>query len=112
MQYLPLFDYDNRLVSLQETCVIVDSPGAQMLKSFTPAVLQRPMPDAEPAPATGSADWLIRGVGKIGRHLTRALLSIIRTHLEAEQVALDARNYEVIQRQAQEALREYVGRAP
>lgn len=112
MQYNPLFDDHNRLVRVFETCVILDAPGAQMLKHYTPAVLQHPLPESEPVPATGSADWLIRDVGKIGRHLTRAVLSIIKTHLKSEKVALEVANYEIIQREAQEALQEFLKRTP
>jgi hypothetical protein len=108
MQYFPLFDAHDRLVSLRESCVIVDAPRAQMLRSFTPPVLQRPLPDYEPVPETGSVDWLIRDVGKVGRHFTRALLSIIKAHLVEEKVALEAANYERIAREAQEALQEFV----
>jgi hypothetical protein len=63
-------------------------------------------------PTIGSADWLIREVGKVGRHFTRALLEIIKEHLVAEQVALDSRNYALINQQAQEALQEYVHKTP
>lgn len=110
MQYFPAFDAHDRLVSLREACVIVDAPEAQMLKLFVPPVLQRPLPESEPVPATGSADWLIRDVGKVGRHFTRALLSIIKVHLVEEKVTLEAANYERIAREAQEALRDYVNR--
>jgi hypothetical protein len=112
MQYTPFYDIANRLVSLHETCVIVDSPDVHMLQALTPAVLQRPLPANVPAPTTGSADWLIRGVGKIGRHVTRALLEIIKAHLAAERVALEAKNYEIINQQAQNALREYIEKTP
>lgn len=112
MQYHPLFDYNNRLVGMHETCVIVDTPGAHMLKQFTPAVLQRPLPESEPAPSTRSVDWLIRDSGKIGRHFTRALIGIIKTHLKAEQVALEAGNHDLINRRAQEALEEFVKKTP
>ncbi len=54
IQYSPLFDAHDRLVSLRETCVIVDAPRAQMLKSFTPAVLQRPSAGLR----AGARDWL------------------------------------------------------
>ncbi len=111
MDYHPLF-HEARLVRLHETCVIVEAPGAPALRRFTPAVLQRPRPAAEPVPATGSADWLIREVGKVGRHFTRALLQIIRAHLEAERVALEADNPDLINRRAQEALRELVETTP
>ena len=107
MQYFPLFEND-RLISMHETYVIVDSPGAKLLKRFIPPVLLNPLPESEPAPSTRSVDWLIRDAGKIGRHFTRALLKIIKTHLEAEQVALEVSNYDLINRRAQEALREYV----
>ncbi len=95
-----------------QTCVIVESPGSRTLKRFTPAVLQRPMPESEPAPTTRSVDWLIRDSGKVGRHFTRALLGIIKTHLEAEQVALDADNLDLINRHAQDALLEFMSRTP
>jgi hypothetical protein len=107
MQYHPLFS-DHRLIGVYETCVIVDSPGAQILERFTPPVLQRHIPHSEPVPATGSADWLIRDVGKIGRHFTRALLKIIKDHLNEEQVALKAENRDLITCHAQEALKEFV----
>ena len=111
MHYYPLFD-KNRLVSMHELCVIVDSPGARLLQKYTPRVLLRPLPESEKVPTTRSVDWLIRDAGKIGRHFTRALLSIIKTHLEAEQVELDAGNYDVINRRAQDALKEYVLNTP
>jgi hypothetical protein len=111
MQYYPLFEND-RLVSMHQTCVIVDSPGAKLLQRFIPPVLLHPLPEAEPAPSTRSVDWLIRDAGKIGRHFTRALLRIIKTHLEEEQVALEAANYDLINRRAQEALRDYVKNTP
>lgn len=112
MEYHPLFDEQRRLVSMHETCVIVDSPGAHLLKEFTPPVLRRPLPESTPCPETGSADWLLRDAGKVGRHFTRALLTIIKEHLKEEQVVIEARNYERIHREAQEALQEYVKRAP
>jgi hypothetical protein len=111
MKYHPFFTED-RLASVHETCVIVDSPGAHLLRQFTPAVLQRPLPAEEPVPATGSADWLIREVGKVGRHFTRALLRIIKAHLQAEQVALEAAGHELINQHAQTALREFVEKTP
>ena len=112
MQYGPLFDNNNRLVDVLETCVIVDTPGAHIIKQFTPAVLQRPLPATEPTPTTRSVDWIIRDAGKIGRHFTRALLEIIKTHLKAEQVELEAVNHDIINRHAQEALQEFVKRTP
>lgn len=112
MQYYPLFDHNNRLTGVRETCVIVDTPGAHMLKQLTPAVLQRPLPRSELAPATRSVDWIIRDSGKIGRHFTRALLGIIKDHLAAEQVELEAGNQDLINRHAQEALKEFVNRTP
>ncbi|MGE5249796.1 MAG: hypothetical protein ACM3QS_06225 [Bacteroidota bacterium] len=110
MQYHPLYDEHNRLVSMHETCVILDAPGAHILRQFTPPVLQRPLPQS--VPETGSPDWLIRSVGKIGRHFTRALLSIIKDHLKAEQVALEAGNYYQVYLHAQEALQEFVRGRP
>jgi hypothetical protein len=112
VHYKPFFNKDDRLIYLQETCVILDSPDAQMLRRFTPAVLQNPLPANVPVPATGSADWLIRSVGKIGRHFTRALLGIIKTHLDQERIALEIKNYERINQEALDALRDYVERMP
>lgn len=111
MQYKPFFDKD-RLSLVYETCVVVDSPYVHRLQAFTPPILQRPLPASVPAPETGSADWLLRNVGKIGRHFTRALLDIIKAHLVAEQVALEARNYELIYQRAQDAFREFVEKLP
>ena len=111
MQYYPLFD-NNRLVSMHQTCVIVDSPGAKLLKRFIPPVLLRPLPESEPTPATKSVDWLIRDAGKVGRHFTRALLRIIKTHLDDKQVSLEADDYDLINRRAQEALQKFVKDTP
>jgi len=111
MQFVPVFE-KNRLIRLYETCVIIDSPGARTLQRFIPPVLKRPLPENEPLPAIGSADWLIREVGKVGRHFTRALLKIVNDHLESEKINLEAKNYEMINRQAQEALKEFIERTP
>ena len=111
MHYEPVFHHQ-RLAYRFETCVIVDSPDAQELKRFTPAVLQRPLPEHVQVPATGSADWLIRDVGKIGRHFTRALLKIIEDRLIPEQIRLEIQNYELINRRALEALEEYIRKFP
>lgn len=111
MQFVPVFE-KNRLIRLYETCVIVDSPGARTLQRFIPPVLKRPLPENEPLPAIGSADWLIREVGKVGRHFTRALLKIVNDRLESEKINLEAKNYEMINRQAQEALKEFIERTP
>ena len=112
MQYHPVFDHSNRLVTVLETCVIVKSPGAHLLKRLTPPVLQRPLPGPELVPSPRSVDWLIRDSGKVGRHFTRSLLGIIKTHLKAEQVELEASNYRLINRYAQEALEEFVKKTP
>jgi hypothetical protein len=112
MQYKPLFDKEGRLNYIQETCVIIDSPDVKILQPFIPHVLQDPYPANEPVPTTGSADWLIRRVGKIGRHLTRALLGIIKERLEAEQIPLEKDNYELINQRALETLHNYVEKMP
>jgi hypothetical protein len=112
MQYEPFFDKADRLIHLNEACVIVDAPDAYKLQWFIPPVFQRPLPANVPVPTTGSADWLIHEVGKIGRHFTRALLEIIKVHLAAEQVALESRNYTLINLHAQDALQEYVDKTP
>jgi hypothetical protein len=112
MQYHPVFDHNERLVGVRETCVILEAPRAHLLKRLTPPVLQRPLPPSEPAPCSKSVDWIIRDTGKVGRHFTRALLEIIKTHLEAEQVALTGGNYDLINRHAREALQEFVKRTP
>ena len=112
MQYEPIFNKADRLTDLREKCVIVDPPDVSKLQKLTPPVLQRPLPSAIPAPVTGSADWLLREVGKIGRQFTRALVEIIKTHLAVEHAALETRNYELINQQAQDALREFIERTP
>jgi hypothetical protein len=111
MQYIPSF-YKNCLVAMREVCVIVDSPEAAELKRLTPAVLVYPLPESIAAPVTGSEDWLIRVVGKIGRHFTRALLDIISAHLKAKQVNVEPSDYSRINYQAQEALRYFVEKTP
>lgn len=112
MQYHPVFDHNDRLVGVRETCVIVEAPHARLLKRLTPPVLQRPLPSSEPAPSTKSVDWIIRDTGKVGRHFTRALLGIIKAHLKAEQVALAGDNLDLINHHAQEALQEFLRRTP
>lgn len=111
MRYQPVF-VRGRLAYLFETCVIVDSPGAHELLKYTHPVLQRPIPENQPVPATGSADWLIRDAGKIGRHFTRALLNIIKDRLAAEKISLDAHNYHRINQEARDALHDFVGKTP
>jgi hypothetical protein len=112
MHYQPFFSDDGRLNYIQETCVILDSPDAKILHPFIPNVLQDPFPANEPVPLTGSADWLIRKVGKIGRHLTRALLGIIKERLEAEKIPLEKDNYDLINKRALETLHGYVEKMP
>jgi hypothetical protein len=111
MEYVPVFEHE-RLIRLYESCVIVDAPDARLLQRLIPPVLKRPLPEKEPVPDMGSANWLIREVGKVGRHITRALLKIINDRLEAEQIALEAGNYALINRRAQEALKEFIERTP
>jgi hypothetical protein len=111
MEYVPVFEH-GRLIRLYESCVIVDAPGDRLLQRFIPPVLKRPLPENEPLPDMGSADWLIRELGKVGRHFTRALLKIVNDRLEAEQIALEAGNYELISHRAQEALKEFIERTP
>lgn len=111
MQYLPIC-YMNYLVDVREQCVIVDSPGAAELRKLTPHTLQNPLPLDEPPPATGSADWLLRLVGKVGRHFTRALLDIIVKHLESERIRPSPQDYDRINYEAQEALRAFIERTP
>jgi hypothetical protein len=111
MQFNPIYQKKN-LVSMRELCVIVDSPDTQELKSLTPRILRRPLPEDEMVPVTGSADWLLRMVGKIGRHFTRALLEIIVKHLEEEKLHTDSQNYDRINFKAQDALRSFTERHP
>jgi hypothetical protein len=111
MQFIPKY-YEDNLVAMREICVIVDSPYAQELKELTPPVLQNPLPFDEPAPMTGSADWLLRVVGKIGRHFTRAMLEIIVRHLEAERINLSSLDFDRINYEAQDALRLFDERNP
>jgi hypothetical protein len=112
MQYEPFFSKADRLLYLHETCVIVDSPNAETLQRYTHPVLRSPHLENVPVPKTGSADWLIRTVGKIGRHFTRALLGIIKARLAEEKVALEAQDYKLINQEALDALREFVEKRP
>lgn len=111
MTYEGYFE-NNRLTYLFEACVIVDPPRSSEFKRFIPAVLKRPMAESTTVATTGSADWLIREVGKIGRHFTRALLEIIKGHLKAEKIELDVKNYERINKAAHEILEEFIYRTP
>jgi len=111
MQYIPKY-YEENLVAVREICVLVDSPYAKELKELTPSVLQNPLPFDEPAPVTGSADWLLRVVGKIGRHFTRAMLEIINRHLEEERIHPSSHDFDRINYEAQEALRLFDERNP
>jgi hypothetical protein len=111
MQYIPI-QYKNCVVSMREVCVIVDAPDARELRGMIPRVLQNPLPEDEMTPVTGSADWLLRVVGKVGRHFTRALLDIIGSHLEAERIHPDVQNFERINYEAHEALRGFIERTP
>jgi hypothetical protein len=111
MQYEPIF-HEHNLKYVYETCVIVKPPWEKEFRTFVPPVLRRPLEEKSIVPATGSADWLIREVGEVGRHITRALLELIREHLEKEKITLEAKNYEIINQEAREALEEYIGRMP
>jgi hypothetical protein len=111
MQYFPSY-YRECLISLREVCVILDPPEARELRNLTPRVLQNPLPEDEMVPVTGSVDWLLRTVGKVGRHFTRALLDIIMRHLEAEKIHLGPHNYDRINYEAHDALRSFVESNP
>jgi hypothetical protein len=111
MHHNPVF-MEDRLIHVYEECIVLDSPGAQMIKMFTPPVLQRPLPECENAPATGSVDWLIREVGKIGRQFTRALIDLIKERLEAEHISIEEKNFTLINQQANDALRDYIETKP
>jgi hypothetical protein len=111
MQYIPI-QHKNCVVSMREVCVIVDAPDARELHRLTPPVLQNPLPQDELAPVTGSEDWLLRVVGKVGRHFTRALLDIIASHLEAERIHPSPQNFEQINYEAHEALRGFIEGTP
>lgn len=108
MQIIPIYNFEkNNLVAVREICVIVDSPYARELRNLTPPILQNPLPEDEMAPATGSADWLLRVIGKVGRHFTRALLDIIVRHLETERIPPSHQNFDQINYEAQDALRSF-----
>lgn len=111
MQVIPVY-YKNCLVSIREVCVIVDSPDSHELRRMTPRVLQNPLPEDVAAPRTGSEDWLIRVVGKVGRHFTRALLGIILRHLETKKIMPAAQSYDRINYEAQHALRTFIESTP
>ncbi len=111
MQFSPIY-YKDWLVNVRELCVIVDAPDIRELKSLTPHVLRNPLPEDEMTPVTGSADWLLRVVGKVGRHFTRALLDIIVRHLEAERILHSAQYYNQINYEAQHALKVFIENNP
>lgn len=111
MNYEGFFEHD-RLAHLFESCVIVQPPQTNDFVRFIPPVLRRPLPQSCPVPQTGSADWLIREVGKVGRQITRALLSLISQNLEREKIRLEASNYELITRKSRESLDEMISRLP
>jgi hypothetical protein len=111
MQYIPMFHKDC-LISMREVCVIIDSPVAHELRSLTPHVLQNPLPIDENASATGSVDWLLRKVGKVGRHFTRAVLYIIVRHLEEELVHQGSQDYDRINYESQHALKAFIESNP
>lgn len=103
---------NGRLKYINETYVIVDPPHGSDFLRFIPPILLRPLPEYQAVPETGSVDWLIREVGKVGRHFTRALLEIIREHLDAEEIALVAKNYDRINQEAREILDDFMTRFP
>ncbi len=111
MQIKPVFFKDS-LVTAHEVCVIVDPPNASELRSMIPPVLLDPLPEEVEVPHTGSVDWLIRKVGKVGRHFTRALLDIIVQYLQAERIQANRYNYERITYEAQGAFRSFIERNP
>lgn len=111
MQYEGYFEHD-RLTHLFESCVVVQPPHRNDFVKYIPPVLQRPLPQHCPVPQTGTADWLIREVGKVGRQITRALLSLISQKLDQEKIRLEAQNYELITRKSREALDEMISRLP
>jgi hypothetical protein len=103
---------NGRLKFIYETYVIVDPPRVNDFNRFIPPILQRPLPEILAVPETGSADWLIREVGKVGRHFTRAILEIIREHLAVEKIALEVKNYALINQEAREILDEFMTKFP
>lgn len=111
MQFIPMF-CRNVLVEMREVCVIVDSPAAHDLRRLTPPVLLNPLPEDVVVPTTGSADWLLRVVGKVGRHFTRALLDIILRHMAADRIQYNLHDFNRINYEAQDALRSFVERTP
>jgi hypothetical protein len=111
MQYIPMY-FKDYLVCIREMCVIVDSPEAQELRSMTPPVLRNPLPEKEEVPVTGSVDWMLRVVGKVGRHFTRALLEIILRHLAVEQIHHSPGYYNHINYESQHALRSFIESNP
>jgi hypothetical protein len=111
MEFIPIY-YHDRVVAVHEVCVIVDPPAARELKRLTPRILQNPLPEDEAAPVTGSVDWLLRLVGKVGRHFTRALLDIIVKHLDEERILSNSQNFDRINYEAHDALRLFIERNP
>ena len=113
MQFHPIF-FTDHLVGIREICVIVDAPEARELRHATPPILQNPLPEQLMPPPTGSTDWLIRMVGKIGRHFTRALLETIVNRLEDQRrhPQHSAAYFDQIDAEIQEAVHWYIDNKP
>lgn len=111
MEFFPVY-CNGYLITIHEVCVIVDSPDARELRNLTPRVLQKPLPHDEMVPVTGSVDWLLRMVGKVGRHFTRASLEIIQKHLEEEQTHHKLQTCDQITLEAQDAFKEFIESHP
>lgn len=111
MEFEPVYE-KNRLVHVYETCVVVPPPDRDLLLRYTPPILQRPLPSGMAVPPTGTADWLLREGGKVGRHFTRALLHLVKERMEKEKISLEVKNYERIAREAQQLWEDFVRKLP
>ncbi len=111
MEFEPVYE-NQRLVHVYETCVIVPPPDRDLLLRYTPPILQRPLPSGLAVPATGTADWLLREGGKVGRHFTRALLHLVKERMDQEKISLEVKNYERIAREAQQLWEDFVRKLP
>jgi hypothetical protein len=111
VEYEPVFE-KKRLRHVYETCVIVPPPDRELLLRYTAPELRRPLPPDMPVPPTGSVDWLLREVGKVGRHFTRAILHMVQERLAEEQISPDAKNYREITEQAMLIWQDHVEKLP
>jgi hypothetical protein len=105
-RYIPEVS-NGKLAHIREESVIVNPPFIKALQFLTPDVLKRPLPQNVKY-HIGSIEWLIREIGKVGRHSTRALLDIVKERIEQERIDLSPENYANIAKRGMQALQEHI----